>query len=199
MSDLLDTTIYIGGKISKKLADQLFDNINDDFSEIHEGPDSQDDFRNYKSKEPIKWSGMSDYGYLDTTTAFCRKHKLSYHHYCEAKYEYDGTVDYWAPEMNQIDSQGIYEDDFKDGYTLKASQQQDPLVLINDVKPFIDLLFACIKDEVPTMINDERIPKPLLEKLIRKDPDAILILKQIIDTHIVPTLPELPPFVIGTR
>lgn len=51
-------------------------------------------------------NGEANYGTLDDLEEFCRAHRLSYNRYSDAKYDYDGIVEYFRARENEQEQVG---------------------------------------------------------------------------------------------
>lgn len=177
MSESMGMSIQIGGTLPRKYYKDLLQAVEDELSEAsHE-----------MSKGIFRADGISNWGECDDLKSFCQKHKLAYIHNSDPKYEYDATIAYWTPGLKK-----------EERFLTTANREE--IVLVDDVKPLMELLLACIKigpKALPLFINNPKLKhiiNPALKKK-KSDKDLIKMLEKEI-TGILPTIPDLPPFIL---
>lgn len=184
MSEYMGMTITIGGTLPASLIEEFLKVINDELS-IESGPSTEEDLRKgtKRKKKPIKWYAQSNYGQCDDLKAFCKEHGLSYVHTSSACLEYDGTLQYWIPGMEE---EGLFS----------ASQNEDPMISLDTIRPWVNLLLEYAKrgdDALPLFVTDknEGIIE-VIEKGLKNSKDFLPALEKKLQS-ILPEVPKLPP------
>jgi hypothetical protein len=115
MGEYVWTSIVIGGKLSRKVADKLAA-----FEEEFE--DSGDVADAIEQKQAVCFQGEVNFGNPDKLLTFCRAHKLAYNSSWAAKCGAFGSgMEYWFPDMKepvQVDA----DDDSRPVITIRELQ-----------------------------------------------------------------------------
>jgi len=179
MSEPIGCSIKIGGDLPEELIEELVNAINDEMSDLNQYPD---DIKSVSGKETLTWGGTSNYGMVDGVVSFCMEHNLSYIHHCDAKYEYDAMIAWWAPGM-------------KNERTVKSDNDSDNLVAVTTIRPLCDLLLAMSKDgdkALPLFIGNEAL-EHIVDKGLKNPKRLPVLLRKELDS-LLPTPPTLPVF-----
>ena len=189
MSEMIGMDITIGGKIRGDIIEDIIETVRDDISEFT-GPDTPEQFRRDVQSGSVSWSGSSNYGECDDLKAILMEHDISYRHHCDAKYEYDASIEFWKPDMED---------------PLRSESDQDQRIMINagEIRPVLDVLKAYVKDgktALPLFIGDKKLERvdggpALLEECIKNPRLTVKKLVDYLDEHVVAE-PELPPIEI---
>lgn len=183
MSEYIGMTIEIGGNLKAKYIPDFLEAINTDVVD-YTGIESNIKAIHAASGTKLKIYGSSNYGECETLKTFCRKHKLSYIHSCEAKYEYDGEICYWEPGK-------------RNEYRTNATQSGDELVSLETIKPFIDLMLDYIKHKeaaFPLYIGNE-IFESIISSALKNPKNFSKALEKKLK-QILPQFPVIPDFTI---
>jgi hypothetical protein len=185
MSEPIGMSITIGGILKASKIEEFLDTIQEDISDISEGPTTETDLRNDVGN-PITWNGIAHYGLCNDVFAFCENNKLSYKHYCEAKSGYDAGTSFWKPGM-------------KEARALTSNANADTLVRVEAIKPICDLLLSLAeqgKTALPLFIGHDEYMDTLVELGMSKSYKALLrkINKDLND--LLPTVERIPNFII---
>jgi hypothetical protein len=178
MSEPMGMTIQIGGTLPEKYYKDLLQAVEDELS----------DASHFISKGGVfQADGVSNYGECDNLKSFCRDHNLSYIHNSDPLYEYDATIKFWIPQL-------------KEEKVFLTTANREVIVLVEDVKPLIDLLLAYIKTgpKALTLFIDNPKLKHIINPSLKKkksDKDLIKMFEKEL-TKIIPTVPDLPPFIL---
>lgn len=186
MSEYMGMTITIGGTLPASLIKEFLLEINDELS-IESGPTTEQELRKEtQRKKPIKWDAQSNYGQCDDLKGFCKEHGLSYVHTSAASVEYDGTLQYWIPGMEE---EGLFS----------ASQNGNPMVYLDTVRPLVNLLLEYVMkgdDVLPLFVtNKNEGVIEVVEKGLKNSKDFLPALEKKLQS-ILPNVPELPAFII---
>lgn len=183
MSEPIGMSIEIGGTLPANLIDEFFSAIQDDISDIFQGPTSEEDLKTEAGKGSITWMGTANYGLCNDLFAFCENHKLSYLHHSDASGQYDATIAYWLPGM-------------KEAVSLESSQEGSVRVAAEDVRPLFDLLLSLVenKDSLAKFIGVEGL-EDIVEKGMKKPSSLLSLLEKRIE-KLLPVPPSIPSFII---
>ena len=110
MGEYYPGQITIGGKITRTDFIRLFlvaqdSSVGLEYGERSVGSSPQELLSRMTTTKPDHYSPLrlssieASYGQFPDLEEFCRKHNLTYHYQCEAKYEYDGSFGWWKPGM----------------------------------------------------------------------------------------------------
>jgi hypothetical protein len=186
MSEYMGMTITISGTLPASLIEEFLLEINDELS-IETGPSTEEDLRKVaKRKKPIKWNAQSNYGQCDDLKAFCKEYGLSYIHTSAASVEYDGTLQYWIPGMEE---EGLFS----------ASQSGDPMISLDTIRPWVNLLLEYAQrgdDALPLFVTDKNEGViEVVEKGLKNSKDFLPALEKKLQSTL-PEVPKLPPLII---
>jgi hypothetical protein len=184
MGDPIGMDIWIGGSLPEKLVDKFVKVLRNDLSDVT-GPFTERELRNeIKGNGPIQWMAVPNMGECDDLKEFCRKHKLSYIHHVEAKYEYDAELHYWVPGM-------------KEEKDLASTQDGDQMIAVDKIRPICDLLMAYSQQGpkcLPLFLNTPGLEK-IAEAGLKRPSRALKMIEKEIN-NLMPVEPKLPPFII---
>jgi hypothetical protein len=186
MSEYMGMTVTIGGTLPASLIGEFLKVISDELS-IESGPTTESKLRKETNrKKPIQWNAQSNYGQCNDLKAFCTEHGLSYIHTSAASVEYDGTLQYWIPGMEE---EGLFS----------ASQSGDPMIYLDNIRPLVNLLMEYAKkgdDALPLFITDKNEGViEVVEKGLKNSKDFLPALSEKLQ-NILPEVPKLPPLII---
>jgi hypothetical protein len=186
MSEPIYTTIEIGGNLSKSLIDEFIRCLYDDLSNMGDVLET-DNIESFVVNNTFSCNGFADWGSCNETKEFCIKNNLSYIEKNEATGEYEATVKYKLPEM----------DEEKEEYT---DTNHHLVIRTNDIKPYIDFLLKLTKEKDPKTLLALYINDPVLKDTVAlcyKYPEKIYsIIAEKIKEFLPPEIPELPDFII---
>ena len=191
MSEFIGMDIAIGGKIREDIIEELLERVRDDISEFT-GPNTVKDFKSAAKKGRVSWCGSSNYGECDELKAFLMEHDIAYSHHCDAKYEYDASVEFWQSGM-------------EDPITLDSNQGGNNYVNAEVIRPVLDILVSYVargKTALPLFIGDEKLKSldddagpQLLEACIKNPRLTVKKCVAYLDEHVVVER-DLPPIEI---
>jgi len=186
MSEPIGMTIEIGGNLSADKISDFIDLVKDNISDLQDGDPTESDLRAISGKETLRYTGVSNYGLCNDLMTFLKKNKIGYIHRSDAKYEYDGMINYWIPGM-------------KKEMCIRCTSEGSPTVDIHLIKPFCDLLITMLGQSDPGKVlpafidsKDEDI-KDIVEQGLKNHKKIPEILKQKLE-ELCPSLPFLPAF-----
>lgn len=186
MSEPIYTTIEIGGSIPRILIDELIKCLCNDLDNMGDIPDTND-IESFINNNTFSCNGFANWGSCDETKKFCIKNNLSYIEENESTGEYEATVKYKLPDMNEE----------KEEYT---DTNHHLVIRTNDIKPYIEFLLKLTKEKDPKIILALYVNDPILKDLVAlcyKDPDKTYnIIAEKINDFLPSDIPDLPPFVI---
>lgn len=179
MSEKIYTRMEIGGSILRNQIEVLADALNEDLENMNDvlGDDNIEEF----ISDYFSCNGFAEWGSCDETKKFCQENNLSYREYNEGKDDYEPTVTFWQPAMDEEIQ--VYID-----------HNERQVITVRSIKPFLDLYFDSVKGLTKHM--DEPVLKDIINECLSTPNQALDIIEKKIRSLFPPEVPDLPNFVI---
>lgn len=181
MSEWTWMRITVGGKIKAK---DIIHLLNEVESEINEriGSESKAEFLKEAGKDGlVSWEGSTNYGECDDLKAWLEEHDIPYNHTCAASGEYDGSIKWWRPGMEETK-------------TAITDAGGDVSVRADRIRPLLDLLMDYAGNPANLALHiadkDGQV-RDLVSKGLKDQSAFLPELRKALDMEI-PVVPDLP-------